>query len=87
MLNEIYPEKDLIFNGRKLDPDCCLSEYNIQCGHIVHTTNRYGHTHIHISRASDHRALTSFVVDLDETVLSLKMRIWADDPTMPPPTH
>ena len=86
MLNEIYPGKDLIFDGKKLDPDCCLGDYKIQCGHIVHTANRNRCTRTHISRASDLRALT-FFVDLDETILSLKMRIWADDPTMPPPSQ
>ena len=88
ILNETYG-KDLIFDGKKLEPDRCLGDYNIQRGQIVHTKTPYMNTsiQIHILSATTHKKLASFYVDNFDTVLSLKVTMWSDVPDMPPPSQ
>ena len=87
ILNEIYPEKKLIFNGRKLHPDHSLGDYNIQRGHLVHTTSQYGTRTIYVLGALSRNQLASVTVNCYDTVLSLKVRIWVAVPSMPPPSQ
>ena len=95
ILKEIYFGKDLIFNGKILKSDQCFSDYNVQHGHIVHAIcpkalqrNRLI-TRILISLDGDQLQPASFDFDHRDIliVLSLKVRIWAEVPNMPPPSQ
>ena len=88
ILNEIYREKNLIFKGKKLNPDHCLGDYNIQRGHLVHACTKYIYSTIELNlRTPSGEHLASFFVDRNESVLNLKVRIWSDVPNMPPPSQ
>ena len=85
ILNVMYPEKCLIFDGKKLKSEGCLGDYAIQHGHLVQAVSRQGPVVIHI-RAPDCTKLASVDVE-NETVLGLKARIWVEIPAMPPPSQ
>ena len=77
----------LIFDGKELDPHCLGDQSDIQQGNLIHAVPLQEFTTIHIS-THNKRKLTSFNIDyLSNTVLSLKARIWAEVPAMPPPSQ
>ena len=84
-LGKILKGKDLIFEGRKLEPDRCLGDYSIPPGSLIHAVPQIVHNIIRICY-SERKELT-INVNPSETVLSLKARIWAEVPTMPPPSQ
>ena len=74
----------LIFSGKKLE---LYFLNDVQEGALMHVVRSEGFTTIHIS-TNDQRKLISFNVDcFAETALSLKARIWAEVPEMPPPSQ
>ena len=85
-LKRMHFGKDLIFDGKKLDSDCCLGDYTIQPGSLLYVVQPGGYCTIHIT-APDGKKLTSLTAFYDSTILSLKARIWTEVPTMPPPSQ
>ena len=81
-LGKILRLKDLIFEGRKLESDRCLGDYNISPGSLIHAVPQTLQYNIHICY-SERKKLTIHV-NCSETVLSLKARIWVEIPAMPP---
>ena len=94
ILEKIYLDRILIFNGKRLktkhpDDSTSLGNYNIQRGHLMHAIDqRHRFRAVNICKAPDYDLdCKKISVNLDETVLSLKVRLWADFPGMHPPSQ
>ena len=73
----------LIYNGKKVEDGRTVSDYNIEKEALLHLVETEGSMRITVKTKDDK---TTFVdVNPNETVLSLKVRIWSEIPEMVTP--
>ena len=85
ILKEMYSGKDLIFDGKKLESDRSLRDYNIKRGNLIHAVSISGESAVNTLHKEQQDSW-----GLDEetnSILSLKVRIWADIPSMVSPSQ
>ena len=83
ILKEMYSGKDLIFDGKKLESDRSLRNYNIKRGNLIHAVSISGE---YIITTLYKEQQKSWGLDEEtDSILSFKVRIWVDIPAMVPP--
>ena len=83
----IYDHCDLIFAGKILEDGHPLNHYNVQKGSLIHLVPQgFPYVTVHIN-SIDQKELACLKLDLSETVLNLKARIWAEVAGMSSPSQ